>query len=117
MLINEKYVMELPFDFPDYDGNTYADLLLQVIHRMVLVGPRILKPMYKSLVSIISNVAPYIKEGSTQSCDCILHCLKILSQRHHVMESEENCRVVNNLMEAINYILQYNDSTNRVFRL
>ncbi len=28
MLINEKYVMELPFDLPDYDGNTYADLLL-----------------------------------------------------------------------------------------
>ncbi len=70
--LNEPYNMKLPFDIPDFQHSTLANLLVQVIFRSIQVGPRVLAPLYKSLVSIVSNVAPYAKNLTKESAENIL---------------------------------------------
>ena len=107
--------MKLPFDLTDFVPSTHANLLIQVIHRAIKHGPRVLQPLYKSLVSIISNVAPYAKNLTKESSEAILYLIKRFSEIKFLRESEGNCKIVSNLMEAINYILQYHDEGNEEF--
>lgn len=79
MLLNEPYNLQLQFDLKDFEGGTFGDLTYQVIHRMIKVGPGILRPLYKSLVSVISNTAPYVKGLTKDSCECIFYLVKMFS--------------------------------------
>jgi len=45
---------------PPFEG-TYADLIFMSIYKLIHNGPRLLKPIYKSIVAIIANIAPYTK--------------------------------------------------------
>ena len=79
MHLNEPYNLQLQFDLKDFEGGTFGDLTYQVIHRMIKVGPGILRPLYKSLVSVISNTAPYVKGLTKDSCECIFYLVKMFS--------------------------------------
>lgn len=70
--LNEPVNNKLKWDLPDYTPTTYGNLLVQLIHRSIQVGPRILAPLYKSLASIVSNISPYVKNLSKESSECIL---------------------------------------------
>jgi hypothetical protein len=84
---------------------------------MISVGPLVMKPMYKSLVSVMSNTAPYVKNLSKLSFEAMVKTLNILSNESRLLESEENCRTITNLFEAINYMLSYNDGYNQLLWL
>ena len=103
--LNEPYNLKLPFEIQDFTPSSHANLLIQVIYQAVRVGPRVLQPLYKSLISIISNIAPYAKNLTKESCEAIMELLKRFSKSDFLRESEGNCKIVSNLFEAINYIL------------
>ena len=105
----------LPFDLPDHVPTTYANLLIAVIFRAIQVGPRLLAPLYKSLVSIIANIAPYAKHLTKDSADAIMKLTNRFSTVEFLLESENNCKVLSSLYEAINYVLQYHDEGNEEF--
>ncbi len=115
MLLNEPYNLQLEFDLKDFEGGTFADLTYQVIHRMIKVGPGILRPLYKSLVSVLSNTAPYVKWLSKDSCECIFYLIKMFSNPELLKKREETSRILSNLFEAMNYILLYHDEGNEEF--
>ena len=79
MFLNEPYTYKLEFDLPEFTPTTYANLLIQVIYRSIQVGPRVLSPLYKSLVSVIANVAPYTKFLTKDSSEAILKMVKLFS--------------------------------------
>lgn len=115
MKLNDPYEANYPFEIPEFEGGTYADLLYHVIYKMVQLGPRILKPMYKSLISVISNTAPYVKSLTKESSEAVMKLIKIFAKEDYLKENEDNCRVLTNLFEAINYILTYHDEGNEQF--
>lgn len=115
MGINEVYTGQLEFDLKDFEGGTYADLTYQVIQRMIQIGPGILRPLYKSLVSVISNTAPYVKSLSKDSSECIFSLIRTFSNPEILVKREETSRILSNLFEAVNYILLYHDEGNEEF--
>lgn len=115
MLLNEPYGLQISFDLKDFESGTYADLTYQIIHRMIKVGPGILRPLYKSLVSVISNTSPYVKSLSKDSCECIFMLIKTFSNADLLKKREETSRILSNLFEAVNYILLYHDQGNEEF--
>lgn len=115
MALNEPYTMQLTFDLKDFEGGSYADLTYQVIQRMIKVGPGILRPLYKSLVSVISNTAPYVKSLSKDSSESIFSLIKTFSNAELLKKREETSRILSNLFEAVNYILLYHDEGNEEF--
>jgi hypothetical protein len=46
---------------PFIDKCTYADLVFMSVYKLIYSGPRLLRPIYKSIVAIIANIAPYTK--------------------------------------------------------
>ena len=115
MGLNEQYNLSVQFDLKDFEGGTYADLTYQVIQRMIKAGPSTLKPLYKSLVSVISNTAPYVKSLSKESAEGIFSLIKTFSDAELLKKREENSRILSNLFEAVNYVLLYHDEGNEEF--
>lgn len=115
MGLNEAYNMSMQFDLKDFEGGTYADLTYQVIQRMIKAGPATLRPLYKSLVSVISNTAPYVKSLTKESAEGIFMLIKTFSDPDLLKKREETSRILSNLFEAVNYILLYNGEGNEEF--
>jgi len=62
MNLNKDYLMtSVKLDVPGFEQGTYADVLFLMVYKLIHNGPRLLKPIYKSIVAILANVAPYIK--------------------------------------------------------
>ena len=115
MALNDPYSLQLQFDLKDFEGGSYADLTFQVIQRMVKVGPGILRPLYKSLVSVISNTAPYVNSLSKDSAESIFSLIKTFSNPELLRKREDTSRILGNLFEAVNYVLLYHDEGNEEF--
>jgi hypothetical protein len=74
MTLNEPFVNKsIKFDMPTYEKVTYVDLIFLSIFKLIHTGPRLLKPIYKSIISIISNLAPYTKELCREACDGLMY--------------------------------------------
>lgn len=56
-----------------------------------------------------------MKDLTKESSECILQLVKKFANVSFLKESENNCRVLSNIFEAINYILQYHDEGNEEF--
>jgi hypothetical protein len=113
--LNEPYTLSSSFEFKVFDGKNYADLLIQVLGDIIQFGPSILSSMYKTIVSIIANVMPYVKQISRNSTEAILKMLKILMNKMH--KNIDFAYGVGNLLESINYVLMYQDGNNEDMRI
>ena len=61
MTMNEPFQQKVKFDIPVSAAYTYLDLVFVMIYKLIQTGPRLLKPIYKSIIAILANVAPYCK--------------------------------------------------------
>ena len=74
MTLNEPFTnTSIKFDMPDFQKVTYSDLIFLSIFKLIHTGPRLLKPIYKSIISIISNLAPNTKELCREACDGLMY--------------------------------------------
>jgi len=75
MSLNQKYTLKVKLDLPPFekDGCTYSDLIFVSIYELIHSGPRLLRPIYKSIVAIIANIAPYTKCLSREACDGLVY--------------------------------------------
>lgn len=115
MTLNEPFTLggTVKFsDLPQFDKASYADLVFLSIYKLIHTGPRLLKPIYKSIVAIISNIAPYTKELCREACDGLMYMMQVFSKPEFLLEKEENCRTMTTLFETINYLLAYHDESN-----
>ena len=60
---------------PFIDKCTYADLVFVSVYKLIHSGPRLLRPIYKSIVAVIANIAPYTKQISREACDGLIYLM------------------------------------------
>ena len=72
MNLNQPYNLGIKLDVPDFNG-TYSDLVFLSVYKLIHNGPRLLKPIYKSIIAIISNIAPYTKKLCREGCDGLIY--------------------------------------------
>jgi hypothetical protein len=77
MVLNQQFTQysKLKFDLPAFERGScsYADLIFVQIYKLIHTGPRLLKPIYKSIIAIIANIAPYTKNLSREACDGLMY--------------------------------------------
>jgi len=116
MNLNHPFNFSIKLDLPEFQGS-FADLLFISIYKLVHNGPRLLKTIYKSIIAILANVAPYTKKLCKESCDGLIYLVQVFSKKDFLMEKEDNCRTLSSLFEAINYLIAYHDETNHYLQI
>lgn len=101
---------------PEFAG-TYSDLVFLSVYKLIHNGPRLLKPIYKSIIAIISNISPYTKKLCREACDGIMYLVQVFSKKEFLLEKEDNCKSLTSLFEAINYLIAYHDETNQYLQI
>jgi hypothetical protein len=114
MNLNSPFSLNLKLDLIDVKNYsyTYADLVFISVFGLIKNGPRLLRPIYKSIVAILSNIAPYTKHLSKQACDGLMYLVTVFAKKEFLLEREDNCKSLSSLLEAINYLIAYHDETN-----
>lgn len=113
MNLNTDYNLSVKLDVPGFEKGTYADLLFLLIYKLIHNGPRLLKPIYKSIVAILANVSPYIKHLCKEACDGLIYMVQIFSKNEFLLEKEDNTKTLHSVFETINYLIAYHDETNQ----
>jgi hypothetical protein len=114
MSLNQTYNLKIKFDMPAFEKGTctYADLVFVSIYKLIHSGPRLLRPIYKSIVAIVANIAPYTKSLSREGCDGLMYLVQVFTKREFILDKEDNAKTVTALFECINYLIAYHDETN-----
>lgn len=75
MSLNQPFNLKVKFDMPPFEKGTctYVDLVFVIIYKLIHSGPRLLRPIYKSIVAVIANIAPYAKTLSREACDGLVY--------------------------------------------
>lgn len=117
--LNNQFNLSIKLDLVELKGNsyTYADLVFVSVYGLIKSGPRLLRPIFKSIIAILSNLAPYTKTLSKEACDGLLYMVQIFSRKEFLMEKEDNCKTLGSLMEAINYLIGYHDENNHYLQI
>ena len=115
MSLNQPFTLKVKFDMPTFEKGTcsYADLIFVSIYKLIHTGPRLLRPIYKSIVAIIANIAPYTKCLSREACDGLIYLVQVFTKKEFILEREDNAKTVTALFECINYLIAYHDETNQ----
>ena len=87
------------------------------MYKLIHNGPRLLKPIYKSIIAVISNIAPYTKKLCREACDGLMYLIQVFSKKEFLQEKEDNCKTLTSLFEAINYLIAYHDETNQYLQI
>jgi hypothetical protein len=122
MNLNAPFNLSIQLDLAELKGpdgttkptniSTFADLVFVSVYGLIRNGPRLLKPIYKSIVAILSNLAPYTKSLCKEGCDGLMYLFQVFSKKEFLLEKEDNCKTLGSLVEAINYLVAYHDETN-----
>jgi hypothetical protein len=113
MNLNAPCQLTVKLDVPEFTGGSYADLVFLSVYKLIHNGPRLLKPIYKSIIAILSNIAPYTKKLCREASDGMMYLLQVFSKKEFLLEKEDNCKSLTSLFEAINYLIAYHDETNQ----
>jgi hypothetical protein len=116
MNLNSPYNQTIKLDVPEFQG-TYADLVFLSVYKLIHNGPRLLKPIYKSIIAILSNIAPYTKKLCREASDGLIYLVQVFSKKEFLLEKEDNCKSLTSLFEAINYLIAYHDETNQYLQI
>ena len=92
---------------------TYIDLIFVLIYKLIQNGPRLLRPIYKSIMAILANIAPYTKALAREACDGLIYLVQITTTSQFLLEKEDNTKTCTALFEAINYLIAYHDESNQ----
>jgi len=119
MSLNAPFNLAIKLDLVELKGTsyTYADLVFVSVYGLIKNGPRLLKPIYKSSIAILSNLAPYTKCLCKEGCDGLMYLVQVFANNRFLMEKEDNCKTLGSLIEAINYLIAYHDETNHYLQI
>lgn len=105
--LNRPFNKALVIDIPKFYDGTYADYLVLVLIQMIVDGQRRLDSLWECLLTVLSNVSPYIKTLTMVTSTRLLKLFVTLSKRSWLLGREKNHRYVFFLLETFNNILQY----------
>ena len=105
--LNKSYDHSYPsLKLPAFEGN-HADVLILCLHQVIVDGHRNLTQLYDCLLTIIANVAPYIKSISSVTSHKLLSMLRMFTAPKFLLMNPTNCELSLILMDALNNMVQY----------
>ncbi|KAL9654893.1 hypothetical protein ABK040_008684 [Willaertia magna] len=98
-----------PMDIPNFDTShsNYADLIILFFSKIMVNDKGIIRNLYDCLLTIISNISPYIKSLSVPSCVKLLNLFEAFASVRFLYSNERNHQYVQLLLETFNNIIQY----------
>lgn len=124
MNLNTPFTINIKLDLIEVSGwsasgnvYTFADLVFVSVYGLIKNGPRLLRPIYKSIIAILSNIAPYTKNLCKEGCEGLMYLLNVFAKKEFLLEKEDNCKTLGSLVEAINYLIAYHDETNHYLQI
>lgn len=124
MNLNTPFLYNIKLDIIEAKGwstsgksLTYSDLVFISVYGLIKNGPRLLRPIYKSILAILSNLAPYTKSLCKEGCEGLMYLLNVFAKNEFLLEKEDNCKTMSSLMEAINYLIAYHDESNHYLQV
>ena len=109
ILQNGKYYNE--------DDYSYADIVFIQVIDLIKNGPRLLKPRYSWLISILSNLSPYVKSLCKESCTGLMYLMQVFSKEEFLLENVNHCSVLSILLDTINNLIAFNSQSNHHLKI
>jgi hypothetical protein len=118
MSLNQPFKLNIKFDLPQFESaksgqTTYADLIFVMVYKLVSSGPRLLRPIYKSIIACVANIAPYTKKLAREACDGLIYLIQVCTKPEFLKEKDDNCKATTAIFECVNYLIAYHDETNQ----
>ncbi|KAK3270822.1 hypothetical protein CYMTET_20800 [Cymbomonas tetramitiformis] len=88
-------------------GCTHGDALVQLVYQFVVTGGGHLVPLYKTILTVLVNVTPFVKALYSSSAEKMLHMLEIFSAPRVMFKAENNFQWTHLLLQSVNNLLQY----------
>ena len=92
------------------EGNpygTHVDLCIITFHKMIVDGMRSLQSLYNCMLTILSNISPYIKTLSLISSLKLINLYEIFSSKKFLLSNLYNNQYIFFLLDIFNNIIQY----------
>jgi len=96
---------------PTILNGTHADLLLCVSHKLIISSPTHLSELLKVLLTLISNISPYLTRLSLYTSVKVLHLMQIFCNPTFLYANAHNYQYAVMLLEILNNILQYQNAS------
>lgn len=91
---------------------SYADYLVMSIHSLMATSKGKLDTVYPALLTILNNVAPYIKHISPSACSKLIQLFSSMSAPSFLLANETNHTLLASLLDFVNAILEHNFTEN-----
>eukprot|EP01114_Cavostelium_apophysatum_P014770 TRINITY_DN3911_c0_g1_i1.p1 TRINITY_DN3911_c0_g1~~TRINITY_DN3911_c0_g1_i1.p1 ORF type:complete len:732 (-),score=174.58 TRINITY_DN3911_c0_g1_i1:51-2246(-) len=101
-----KPCLSKPRNLPAFSGN-HADFLILVFFNLFVDGHEHLEPLYECLLTIITNISPYIKSLSMVASMKLLKLFELLSRPSLIFSAERNYRYAFFMLEILINIIEY----------
>ena len=85
----------------------HADLMIIVFHKVIVDGLKSLSSLYNCLLTVISNVSPYVKSLSLIGSLKLVKLFEVFTSKRFLMSGENNHQFVFFLLDIFNNLIQY----------
>jgi len=86
---------------------THVDLCVVVFHKMLVDGMRSLRSLYNCMLTILSNISPYVKTMSLASSLKLVSLFEIFASKKFLLSDPNHNQYIFFLLDIFNNIIQY----------
>ncbi|EGC32662.1 hypothetical protein DICPUDRAFT_92564 [Dictyostelium purpureum] len=90
----------------------YSDFVIMVLYRLLVDTPDRLESIYECVLTILTNLSPYMKNLSMVTCVKLMKLFEYLSGPRFLFSNSHNYRYVGFLLESLNNLLQHQYESN-----
>ncbi|KKA27063.1 hypothetical protein TD95_002468 [Thielaviopsis punctulata] len=99
---------------PGFRGS-YADFLIHSIYTLFSHGHSNLSAIYPALLAVLNNVAPYLQNLTSKTCNKIMLLFTSMSSPSFLLANDSNHDLLRALLESINSIVEHQYEKNPDF--
>jgi len=111
--LNKPFTSRVYIDIPQ--PQVYSDFVLMVMYRLLVDTTERLESIYECVLSVLTNLSPYMKNLSMATCVKLMKLFEYLSTPRFLLANNHNYRYVGLLLESFNNILQHQYESNTRF--
>ncbi|KAN0008907.1 hypothetical protein ACTFIU_010189 [Dictyostelium citrinum] len=108
--LNKPFVGRIHIDIQQ--PQVYSDFVITVMYRLLVDTPDRLESIYECVLTILSNLSPYMKNLSMVTCVKLMKLFEYLSTPRFLFATNHNYRYVGFLLESLNNLLQHQYESN-----
>eukprot|EP01133_Synstelium_polycarpum_P003611 gene3611-4138_t len=108
--LNKNFSAHIVIDMPKPQG--YADMVIMVLYRLIIDNNERLESIFECILTVLSNLSPYIKNLSMLTCVKLMKLFEYLSSPRFLFANPHNHRYVHLLLESFNNLLQHQYESN-----